>query len=257
MSSHKPTLPETIIDTLRLEILRGDHKPGRRLPPERELSVTLGTNRNTLREGLRALQSQGLVQARQGAGITVLDFLTHGEITLLPHYFRALTTQGQARMLPDVLRLRRTLSRQAAELAARRATPEDIEILGHQLKLVKAARHEFTARGDSEVFALAELELYRRVAAATHSIADRWLMNTLDRVVRGIFQISQGIWVTVDDHMELWDRVIDRIAAGDPAGARVAITRLAGATDQVVFTFLEQPEALAELEDELARATQI
>src|SRR5438034_5638537 len=78
---------ETALIRLRRDILLGRWRPGARLPPERELAARLGTNRNTLREALRTLESENLVRARQGDGTIVLDWRAGGEINLLPHFF--------------------------------------------------------------------------------------------------------------------------------------------------------------------------
>ena len=77
---------ESAVEKLRREILLGRYQPGARLPPERELALKLGTNRNTLREAMRTLESENLVRARQGDGTLVLDWRTEGEINLLPHF---------------------------------------------------------------------------------------------------------------------------------------------------------------------------
>jgi len=45
--------------------------PGKRLPPERELSKTLGVNRTTIRQALNILQDRGLIYRRQGQGTFV------------------------------------------------------------------------------------------------------------------------------------------------------------------------------------------
>src|SRR2546430_17039742 len=71
---------EGVVARLRRDILLGRFQPGDRLPPERELATRLSTNRNTLREALRILESENLVRARQGDGTIVLDWRTSGEI---------------------------------------------------------------------------------------------------------------------------------------------------------------------------------
>ena len=55
------------------EITSGSIRPGQRLPPERELALHLGLSRGALREGLRTLESVGLVTARVGQGRFVND----------------------------------------------------------------------------------------------------------------------------------------------------------------------------------------
>jgi DNA-binding FadR family transcriptional regulator len=53
---------------LRRRILSGDLEAGRRLPAEAELTATLGVSRDTLREALRILESQSLIEIRRGRG---------------------------------------------------------------------------------------------------------------------------------------------------------------------------------------------
>src|SRR5690349_16713412 len=77
---------ESVVEKLRREILLGKYQPLDRLPPERELAQRLGTNRNTLREALRILESERLVRARQGDGTIVLDWRIAGELALLPSF---------------------------------------------------------------------------------------------------------------------------------------------------------------------------
>lgn len=57
---------ELVARHLRARIARGELQPGDRLPPEDELMAAFGLARNTVREGLRILESQGLVEVRRG-----------------------------------------------------------------------------------------------------------------------------------------------------------------------------------------------
>jgi len=52
---------QQIAGDIEAQILRGDLKPGDQLPCESELALMFGVTRSTLREGLRQLESDGLV----------------------------------------------------------------------------------------------------------------------------------------------------------------------------------------------------
>jgi GntR family transcriptional repressor for pyruvate dehydrogenase complex len=53
---------------IRSAILSGELPPGFRLQSEAELSRLFGVSRDTIREGLRSLETQGLIQKLSGAG---------------------------------------------------------------------------------------------------------------------------------------------------------------------------------------------
>ena len=112
---------ESAVEKLRREILLGRYQPGARLPPERELALKLGTNRNTLREALRTLESEKLVRARQGDGTLVLDWRAVGEINLLPHFLAEETPIDERfEALYTLFRLRDALIDQALDFAVGR-----------------------------------------------------------------------------------------------------------------------------------------
>ncbi len=232
--SARKNLPDAIIAELQQRILRGEVKPGERLPPERELALSLGTNRNTLREALRALESQGLVRARQGDGVRVLDFRQTGELGLLPAFLKAAQTDERGRALGDLLRIRALAALEAVVLAARRAGPEEIarlQALGRQLFAAQA-------RGDVPALAEAELALYRAVTEAAESISALWLFNSLEKVIRGLLDATPDIWVTPECYQEAWEGVLEGVAAHDPQAARASMARLLKDTDAIILTFL-------------------
>jgi GntR family transcriptional repressor for pyruvate dehydrogenase complex len=59
---------ETVAAGIRRRIATGDLKIGDRLPTEEELTESFGIARTTLREGLRILESQGLIHIKRGRG---------------------------------------------------------------------------------------------------------------------------------------------------------------------------------------------
>jgi GntR family transcriptional repressor for pyruvate dehydrogenase complex len=81
------------------EITTGVLRPGQRLPAERDLAQHLGLSRGALREGLRTLESAGLVTARVGQGRFVAD-------TGSDRPSMALTTLMQIQPSGDIVALR-------------------------------------------------------------------------------------------------------------------------------------------------------
>lgn len=64
---HVPKAAELVAASLRGRILRRDLVPGDKLPPESALMAQYGVSRPTLREALRLLEAQQLLEVRRGA----------------------------------------------------------------------------------------------------------------------------------------------------------------------------------------------
>lgn len=226
----KRKFPDEIIDHLQRRILRGEIAVGARLPPERDLAIELGTNRSTLREALRALEAQGLVRARQGDGVRVLDFRKTGELNLIAPFFLAAEGEERARLLADMLRIRRLVAREAVVLAARRATPAEVAEIERLLDaMIDAAERE-----DRVAVPRAELALYRAITEASHSVGGLWLFNSLEKVILGLLDAYPGLWITPPAFAEDWKAVVRAIADEDPETAGEAVARKLERTDRIL-----------------------
>ncbi len=64
-------LHEQVAAALRRAIADGEAAAGDRLPPARDLGAVLGVNANTVLRALRTLRDEGLLEFRQGRGVTV------------------------------------------------------------------------------------------------------------------------------------------------------------------------------------------
>jgi adenylyltransferase/sulfurtransferase len=70
--THK-TLAEAVAGKLAGSLLDGSLKPGTQLPPERELITKFGISRSTLREALKMLENNRLIESRPNVGWFALE----------------------------------------------------------------------------------------------------------------------------------------------------------------------------------------
>ncbi len=123
------TVADQVVDQLRSLIESGEFKPGERIPAERDLAVRLGVGRPAVREALRELKAQGLLISGRGAQGTTVTSLPS------PQFggpLNALLGQGAERII-ELMEVRSAVEIEAAGLAARRATLEDLRQLSDRL----------------------------------------------------------------------------------------------------------------------------
>ena len=79
-----PTDPLSLWEQVAAEIRRaiadGEVKPGERMPLAKDLATVLGVNRNTVLRALHQLRDEGLLEIRQGRGITVAGTPQRGAV---------------------------------------------------------------------------------------------------------------------------------------------------------------------------------
>jgi len=154
---------EGIVDQIRTAILRGDFAPGDRLPAQRELAVQLGVSRQTLREGLRTLESEGLIEIRLGHTGGIFVAIPDGE--LIGAALGAMMHLRNASRW-EIQEYRLEFESQNAAMAARRATEEDLA----RLEDLVAALVRAVEEGATESVLLGlESDVHKALAATTHN----------------------------------------------------------------------------------------
>ncbi|HEX6835809.1 MAG TPA: GntR family transcriptional regulator [Polyangia bacterium] len=239
--SARRTRGESAVEKLRREILLGRYHPGARLPPERELALKLGTNRNTLREAIRTLESEKLVRSRQGDGTLVLDWRAEGEIPLLP-YFLAEETPIDERFeaLYTLFRLRDALIDQALAFAVGETRDADVAAL-------RAAQVQLSAVESGTVEAVAaDIEFYRRLVLASRATVLVWTFNTFARIFALLGERYPELWKIDRAYVDALDEVVRAIAGGDEAEARALMRSVLEGRSGVVLSQLA-PQPLQQL----------
>ncbi|MCF6246385.1 MAG: FadR family transcriptional regulator [Desulfobacula sp.] len=117
---------QDVVDQIQDAIVTGKLEPGTKLPAERELKDMFNTSRGTLREALRVLEQKGLIEIKLGVsgGAIVKRIDAEPIIESL-----ALLVSSGAISLEHIAEFRIKLEGSLMELAAARATKEDIAML--------------------------------------------------------------------------------------------------------------------------------
>ena len=110
-------------------------KVGDRLPPERTLAEELNVSRASVREALSALEILGIVESRTGNGTFVRRLPT--EWTYLGTIFEEFFAREDSPR--EVLEARRLLEPMVAQLAAERATNEQLSQIEQALQALAHA----------------------------------------------------------------------------------------------------------------------
>lgn len=226
---------DDIADRLLEQILGGRYRAGDKLPTERELAATFDTNRNTLREALRNLQTLGVVSARQGDGLRVVDYETDGEINLLPHYLRhSQDSGGRLQAITDMLSLRRVLLGEVCALTARTGSAED------RAELEELMARQRTHEGQPELLIITDLEIAMTMVRSSGSLAYRWIFNTMAQLFAEIAFQWPMLWVYPPDYIDSLGRVIEAVAAGTGEVARLAMDDHLKRSDEVIMETLNR-----------------
>lgn len=197
---------QQVADQLRDSILRGDVRPGERLPVESGLATLFGVSRSTIREALRVLTSERLVRTVRGVGGgTFVLQPDPGHVSEFLQTSIGLLTGTHQVSLAELVEARERLEVPAARLAAERAGADEIA----ELREVAAAELAATDEGyeQSRDFHIVLLRmggnrLIEVLAGPVFSVlAQRYLGD-----------ISAAEWSLLEsDHQE----ILEAVAAGD------------------------------------------
>lgn len=208
----EPRLADKVAGMMLETILARGLRPGNRLPSERELGEQFGVSRTVIREAVRSLAAKGVIEVRSGSGLRVAAV----DAANVTESMRLFLRHSSDLDYPKVHEVRTILEVEIARLAAERATDGDIALLTEVCERMEAAID------DVEAAALLDVEFHRAIARSTHN---ELFLVLLDAIGDALLEIRREN-LTVGSGAEtvaLHRRVLERIAAHDPEGARAAM----------------------------------
>ncbi|MFI5040584.1 MAG: FadR/GntR family transcriptional regulator [Acidimicrobiales bacterium] len=232
---------ETVAAGIRRRIATGDLKVGDRLPTEEELTESFGIARTTLREALRILESQGLIEIKRGRGGG--GTVTMPDLDRLAEPF-AVVLQLRSTTVSDLDEARRLIEPRLAAWLAKNHTEDDLAAL-------RAAVGAASAAADAN-----DLERFGAAAASMHgTIIERSGNSTLSVISQLLHRLVLDRYTVAALHSDqalmrravrsYW-KLVDLIADGDADRA------LEHWDKQMLWVLAEAPDKLLDIYEDPA-----
>jgi len=170
-----------IVEQIRDLLKEGRLKPGDKLPPEQILAEKFGTSRPSVREALSALEILGITESRGGKGNFIKNDLN---ILSYEQKYRELEEEESPF---ELLEARKAVEIEIADLAAKKATKEDIDAIYESLH-----KMEETMSNIPEMMEF-DREFHMNIARAAHNNLLFFMMNYLSNLLK------EKLWVNMKE----------------------------------------------------------
>lgn len=224
-----PNLTEQVVAALQRRVQAGEFAPARKLPSEGELVATYRVSRTVVREAISQLRARGLVETRRGIGTFARESRPAEPAFMLPRVDPATLSEVLA-----LLELRISLETEAAALAAKRATPAQIDRLRVLLDAIEAAADAGDDAADPDF----EFHLTLAESTGNHFFPD--LLRHLGRAIipRTRIDSSAAAHQARGDYLRTVNRehqdIFRAVARSDSDAARAAMrTHLANSRERL------------------------
>jgi GntR family transcriptional repressor for pyruvate dehydrogenase complex len=231
---HVPKASDVLASRLRHRIFSGELAPGMSLPFERDLVATSGLSRTTVREALRILELEGVVQTKPGRnGGTVVrlpppETVAHS----LDVYIR-----GSRVRLASLLEVREALEPSCAALAATRRTSAELAELDRFGAALEDAFHNINA------YLIANVNWHVAIARMSHN---ELLAGFMEAMSRAIFEGTDIANFNSDkvrrEALRAHRRIHEALREQDPGAARRRMARHLRAYEIAVMGFTHPDE---------------
>lgn len=202
---------QLVAEAIERRILSGGIRPGEPIGTEAELVRQFGVNRSTVREGIRLLEHDGIIQRQPNRRLAVA----------LPHYERLATRTTRALVLHEatfreLYEAGMALQLATIEAAARNATPEHVEALQDNIDRTARVLDDPAAVAalDAEFHALIGRASANRVLQLAREPSDMLVRPTTEIVLR---KVKVGAARLLEAHRKL----LEAIRRRDPEFGRL------------------------------------
>jgi len=180
---------------------------GDKLPNENDFALELGVSRSTLREAIKILTTNGMLEIKRGKG----TFVTSNTI------INSENLSDIASGLDDLFEMRLMFEPDCAYLAAERATDEEIETICYYGEKIE----QKILSGEDRTFE--EQKFHESIANATHnSFVKQFMPIIFNAIKKGVVVLTKDQDVS-DDNLKDDRLIMDFIKKRNADGARTAM----------------------------------
>lgn len=169
---HREAISDQITERILSLIRERRLQPGDKLPPERELAISLGVSRATLREALRSLAMMNVVELKHGSG----TYVTSLEPNLLVENFALVFSLTQNSFL-QLVEARKVIEPGTTALVAQHITEDGLFELAQILK-----RSRDCLQNHPEDFPELDIEFHVKIAELSGNALLSRIMQALTRM---------------------------------------------------------------------------
>ncbi|AVQ40283.1 FadR family transcriptional regulator [Clostridium botulinum] len=186
---------EQVIEQIKAMIISGNLQKGDKLPSERELVDQLKVSRTSIREALRALEIVGLIKCKQGEGNFIRDNFDNSLFEPLSLVFMLERSNKE-----DIIEVRRIIEVEAAALAAKRITKD-------QLKRLEYIIYEFKNSEDEKILVNLDKNFHYEIAQASNNFILLNIINSCSTLIDSLIKNARyKIMKNVENKKELVDQ---------------------------------------------------
>lgn len=217
-------LAQTVANQIRESIIASGMAEGQKLPSENVLMQHHSVSRSTIREAMKILQAENIVEIRHGLGSFVAANTGIGQDPL------GLSFTDPALLLPDLMELRLLTEPGLAEIAARKRTEADLE------KMESAVNGMIKARRQGLDYHTSDYQFHMFLANASGNCVINRLFPVIFDAIENGYAHTVHVQGSFDRAADYHVRILQAIRLGDGAEA----SRLARMHIQQTLTEIQE-----------------
>ena len=205
-------LYQRVASQIREMVIAGTLQVGDRLPSEADLCDQFGVSRTVIREASKSLAERGLLSSQPGRGTFVTAMSTQDFSDSF-----GLFVKGSDVSIRNITEVRELLEVRIAELAAERATPEELAMME------RAIEHMDRNMEDLDEFLRGDLDFHNALAEATQNDILVGLVRSLVEEFQAYRRMPSIVSVGNENSQRVHKAIFECVRRGDKQGAADAM----------------------------------